>query len=75
MPSKYDTLQRILKYCRTHHTRDFFQFNVGVHPRSIGAICDNGYRSKQWIARVGRSQERDGTHGNWKYRLLDHIDL
>lgn len=73
--SKYNDLQNILRWCRSHNRREFYQFEVGVHSRSLGAICNSGYRSKTWLHRVERSKKRDGTMGRWRYRLADHVDV
>jgi hypothetical protein len=68
--NKYDDLYKVIRWCRTHNRREFYQFEVEVHPRSIGALCDSNYRGKTWLSRVGRSKRRDGTRGRWRYITL-----
>ena len=72
---RYDSLLLILRYCKQHHAREFYQFNVGVHSRSIGGLCDSPYHGKTWVKRVGRSKKSDGTNGRWLYRLCEWVDL
>lgn len=75
MVSKHDILQPILRYCKLHHIRAFYQFEVNVPPRSIGALCDSKYKGQIWLKRLHKSEKRDGTNDRWLYSLADWVDV
>lgn len=70
MTSKYDTLNAILGWCKSHPNSDYFYyFDVDAHQRSIASLCDAPYRNKTWLVRKGVSEKRDATHGLMRYAL------
>ena len=75
MLSKYDALQKILRWCKRHHKREFYSFEVDVPSQSIISLCNNGYRRKEYVFRVRKSTKRDHTRGRWRYRLAEWVDL
>ena len=53
--SKYDDLQKILRWCKAHNMRDFSYYDVGVPSQSINALC-NKYRGREWVTCIGTDQ-------------------
>jgi hypothetical protein len=75
MAKKYDAIYKICEWSGRHHKKEFFYYEVNVHPRTLASLCDSPYRDRTWVKRCGKSEKRDATHGLMKYSLAIGIDL
>ena len=73
--SKYDALQTVLHWCRTHNRREFYYYEVNVPSQQLSMLCRGGWRRKKYIEKKGRSEKKGYNYRLIKYGLLDNIDI
>ena len=75
MTKKFDAIYKICEWSKRHHKKEFFYYEVDVHPKTLASLCDSPYRDRTWLARRGTSDKRDATHGLVRYSLVIVPDL
>ena len=73
--SRYDILQTVLHWCKTHNRRDFYYYEVNIPSQQLAMLCRSGYRRKKYIEKKGRSPEKGFNYRLWRYGLVDGIDI
>lgn len=73
--SKYNDVQKIIRWCKHHRGKEFYYHDVGVSSRSIGALCDTMFRGKILVVRKGKSVTRDSNNGLMRYGISSWVDL
>ena len=72
--SRYDDLQKVLRWCRTHSRTEFTYVDVGIHPLTLKGFSTAKFRGKIWVVLVGKVVSKDGMNGLRKYRLATMVE-